>query len=329
MLIKSIKLSKKKILAISILVLLIVFIILVFFISQKYGFFNRSKDINYESSSAQNSNDDLYRNSEQNDTNYENITLEQNVINSESIELQQNTLPENTTSEVKEDTDYIKWFEFNVSYDVLQKTANLDISSHVKDEQVKYNWIELISYLACKYGNNFSKFKQKDLDNIVSRLKNGETISNITKDMKNYSYYYEGYEAVLSQFIGEYYTTNPNTSAVKIITNTKSNSSTYENNDSTTYENNNSSNVKANNSIVEGSFSDVYGIKAFHPLAQGYSYSHYDDFGNSRSYGYKRLHFGNDLMGSIGTPVVAVESGYIEAVRLESVWRLENRNSKL
>ena len=141
MLIKSIKLSKKKILAISILVLLIVFIILVFFISQKYGFFNRSKDINYESSSAQNSNDDLYRNSEQNDTNYENITLEQNVINSESIELQQNTLPENTTSEVKEDTDYIKWFEFNVSYDVLQKTANLDISSHVKDEQVKYNWI--------------------------------------------------------------------------------------------------------------------------------------------------------------------------------------------
>lgn len=280
MLIKSIKLSKKKILAISILVLLIVFIILVFFISQKYGFFNRSKDINYESSSAQNSNDDLYRNSEQNDTNYENITLEQNVINSESIELQQNTLPENTTSEVKEDTDYIKWFEFNVSYDVLQKTANLDISSHVKDEQVKYNWIELISYLACKYGNNFSKFKQKDLDNIVSRLKNGETIESITKNMKNYSYYYEGYEAVLSQFIGEYYATNANTS--------------------------------------------IYGIKAFHPLAQGYSYSHYDDFGNSRSYGYKRLHFGNDLMGSIGTPVIAVESGYIEAVRLESIWWLEN-----
>ncbi len=277
MLIKSIKLSKKKILAISILVLLIVFIILVFFISQKYGFFNRSKDINYESSSAQNSNNNSYRNSEQNVTNYENITLDQN-----SIELQQNTVPENTTSEAKEDTNYIKWFEFNVSYDVLQKTANLDISSHVKDEQVKYNWIELISYLACKYGNNFSKFKQKDLDNIVSRFKNGETIESITKDMKNYSYYYEGYEAVLSQFIGEYYATNANTS--------------------------------------------IYGIKAFHPLAQGYSYSHYDDFGNSRSYGYKRLHFGNDLMGSIGTPVVAVESGYVEAVRLEPIWWLENWN---
>ena len=285
MLIKSIKLSKKRILAISITSLLIVFILFGFFLVQKYGFFNLSQ---------KNSNN-KNNNSKQNDTNSENIALEQN-----SIEFQQNAMPDNTTSEPKEDTNYIKWFEFNVSYDVLQKTANLDISSHVKDEQVKYNWIELISYLACKYGNNFSKFKQKDLDNIVSRLKNGETIDKITENMKNYSYYYEGYEAVLSQFIGEYYATNVNSSAAKVI---------------------NSSNV--NNS---SSFANVYGIKAFHPLAQSYSYSHYDDFGNSRSYGYKRLHFGNDLMGSIGTPVVAVESGYIEAIRLESIWWLENRN---
>ena len=193
-----------------------------------------------------------------------------------------------TSSTASEGASYIKWFEFNVSYNVLQKTSNLDISSHTKNEDVKYNWIELISYLACKYGNNFSKFKQKDLDALVSRLKNGETMAEITKDMKNYSYYYEGYEAVLAQFIGEYYIQNSNGSE----------------------------------------YTQTYGIKAFHPLAQNYSYSHYDDFGNSRSYGYKRLHFGNDLMGSIGTPVIAVESGYIEAVRLESVWWLENWNSQ-
>ena len=142
-------------------------------------------------------------------------------------------------------------------------------------------------------------------------------MESITKKMKNYSYYYEGYESVLSQFIGEYYATNVNTSAAKVINHTKNNSSTsVENNSSVTYEN--------NNSTIKNYFANVYGIKAFHPLAQGYSYSHYDDFGNSRSYGYKRLHFGNDLMGSIGTPVVAVESGYIEAVRLESIWWLEN-----
>ena len=55
-----------------------------------------------------------------------------------------------------------------------------------------------------------------------------------------------------------------------------------------------------------------YGLKAFLPIAKNYSFSHYDDFGNSRSYGFKRTHLGNDLMGSIGTPIVAVESGIVE-----------------
>ena len=48
------------------------------------------------------------------------------------------------------------------------------------------------------------------------------------------------------------------------------------------------------------------------PIAKGYNFSHYDDFGNSRSYGFKRTHLGNDLMGSVGTPVVSVESGVVE-----------------
>ena len=177
-----------------------------------------------------------------------------------------------------EEKTYIKWFEFKPSHDVLNKTMQLDITSHNKNEPIKYNWIELISYLACKYGNDFKKFKQTDLDKLVVRLKNGELMEEITKDMKLYSYYYEGYSSVLSQFVGEY----------------------------------------------ELNSNKNYGLKAFHPLAQNYNYSHYDDFGNSRSYGYKRLHLGNDLMGSIGTPVIAVESGIIEAARMESIWWMEN-----
>ena len=57
-----------------------------------------------------------------------------------------------------------------------------------------------------------------------------------------------------------------------------------------------------------------YGLKVFSPIAKNYGYSHYDDFGNSRSYGYRRRHLGNDLIGSVGTPVIAVEDGYIEAL---------------
>ena len=58
----------------------------------------------------------------------------------------------------------------------------------------------------------------------------------------------------------------------------------------------------------------TYGLKAFSPIAAGYSYSHCDDFGADRSFGFKRRHLGNDLMGSLGTPIVAVEAGVVEAM---------------
>ena len=176
----------------------------------------------------------------------------------------------------KEETKYIKWVDFNVTYDALDKTSKLDINSHVKEEEIQYNWIELLSYLACKYGGDFDQFKSKDLDALVEKLKSGNTIEHLTKDMKYYPYYYESYSTILSEFIGEY----------EIETLQEDGSMAYE---------------------------KKYGLKAFLPIAKNYGFSHYDDFGNSRSYGFQRVHLGNDLMGSIGTPIIAVESGVVEA----------------
>lgn len=63
-----------------------------------------------------------------------------------------------------------------------------------------------------------------------------------------------------------------------------------------------------------GEWVSQYGLKAFSPVASGYGYSHCDDFGVSRSFGFKRRHLGNDLMGSLGAPIVAVEGGVVEAM---------------
>lgn len=72
----------------------------------------------------------------------------------------------------------------------------------------------------------------------------------------------------------------------------------------------------------------VYGLKVYSPIAEGYYYSHYDDFGASRSYGYKRKHLGHDMMGSVGTPIMAVEGGTVEALGWNQYggWRIGIRS---
>ena len=65
---------------------------------------------------------------------------------------------------------------------------------------------------------------------------------------------------------------------------------------------------------VNGQWRSSYGLKAFSPVAAGYGYSHCSDFGMSRSFGFARKHLGNDLMGGLGTPIVAVEGGVVEAM---------------
>ena len=194
-------------------------------------------------------------------------------------------------TEEKEEKEYIKWVDFQVTEEVLEKTAKIDIDSHTKEGKIPINWIELIAYLATKYGGNFKNFKQKDLDNLVEKLQKGEKMQDITQNMKLYSYYLEAYTAILKEFIGEY-------------------------------------EIEVQKEEGSKEFQKKYGIKAFLPIAKNYGFSHYDDFGAARSYGYKRTHLGNDLMGAIGTPIIAVESGIVEAVRMESVWWMENWHSQ-
>ncbi len=187
--------------------------------------------------------------------------------------------------------DYIKWVDFTIPCHVLKLTSKLDIDSHNNNESVTYNWIELLAYLACIYGGNFKNFHSSDLDKIIENLKNGKTIEELTSTLPFYDYYSEAYTAVLGGFIGNY-----------------------------TIETINENNEKV--------FENRYGLKAFLPIAKNYYFTHYKDFGNSRSYGFKRTHLGNDLMGSIGTPIIAVESGIVEQLGWNQYggWRIGIRS---
>ena len=154
--------------------------------------------------------------------------------------------------------DYIKWVDFNVSYEAMDKALALDIRSQEQDMPV--SWIDLLALAACRTGG---KVTGKPVEQAYQDLQTGQSPQELLGELfKYYSYYHQAYDAALGGKIG-----------------------------------------KAS-----------YGLKAFSPIAAGYGYSHCDDFGVGRSYGFARKHLGNDLMGALGTPIVAVEAGTVEAM---------------
>ena len=189
----------------------------------------------------------------------------------------------------KESID-IKWVDFTISYDALCQAYEWDVKTH--DTEYALNWVELLAYTAAKTGGVFDKNALEILNKGADVLSSGEkNITELTTDLKYYTYYKEAYAAVLGGIVGEY---------------------SIEMTDST--------DVKC--------FQPQYGLKAFFPLARGFGYSHYDDFGAGRSYGYKRKHLGHDMMGQIGTPIVAIESGIVEALGWNQYggWRIGIRS---
>ena len=192
------------------------------------------------------------------------------------LQLDKTLTPDSTPPVQPVDQDgYIKWAEFNVPESAMKKAMKYDIESC--ESEIHIDWIQVLGYLGAKYGGKWDRYKSKDMEVLVERLNAGETMAEITGDMEYYDYYHEVYDTVLGEFLGY-------------------------------------ADVERESEVLPGeTFMETrYGLKVYSPIASGYSYSHYDDFGNSRSYGYARRHLGNDLVGSIGTPIVAVEGGTIE-----------------
>jgi len=60
--------------------------------------------------------------------------------------------------------------------------------------------------------------------------------------------------------------------------------------------------------------SDSGEVIGHHPIAKGFWHTGGDDFGNSRTFGFKRRHLGHDLFGGVGTPIIAVEGGTVTEI---------------
>lgn len=177
------------------------------------------------------------------------------------------------------DKKIIKWVDFNVSYLAMQKALSVDIDSHNHGGNI--SWIQLLSYLAVKYGGDFSKYKSSDMDALTAKLQS-KSMEELSDGLKNYPYYFEAYSAVLGGMVGTY--------------------------------------------KVNGE--EKYGLMGFSPIAKSYPYNDYDDFGTKRTYGFTRQHLGHDLIAATGTPVIAVESGVVEALGWNQYggWRIGIRS---
>ena len=203
-------------------------------------------------------------------------------------------IEDNTADSAKEkepeQEDYIKWVDFTVSYEALCQAYEWDIKTHGTEHEL--SWIELLAYTAARTGANFDKKALEILEDTAQDCSAGDTdISELAKDMKYYEYYLEAYTAVLGGLVGEY-----------------------------------QAEVEDENGTL--CYESKYGLKAYLPIARGFEYTHYDDFGNGRSYGYKRRHLGHDMMGQTGTPIIAIESGVVEAMGWNQYggWRIGIRS---
>ena len=189
------------------------------------------------------------------------------------------------------ENDYIKWVDFTVSYDALCSAYEWDVKTHGTEHEIC--WVELLAYTAAKTGGKFDSSALKTMDKAAKKLSEGEvTMGELTADMKYYEYYREAYDAAIGGLVGEY-----------------RREVTGESGDNAQYE-------------------AVYGLKGYFPIARGFDYTHYDDFGAGRSYGYQRKHLGHDMMGLVGTPIMAVESGVVEALGWNQYggWRIGIRS---
>lgn len=183
----------------------------------------------------------------------------------------------------------LRWVDFQLDYPSLKAALEIDIAS--QGEEKPLSWIDILALASLRKGAD--QVTVSSVKKAAEELRGDQSPEEFLGDQyRYYAYYHRAYEAVLGGLVGNY--------AIEV----------------------------RDEATGEAQWVASYGLKAFSPIAAGYYYHHYDDFGARRSYGFARRHLGNDLMGSLGTPIVAVESGIVEAMGWNQYggWRIGIRS---
>ncbi len=173
----------------------------------------------------------------------------------------------------------LTWVEFTPTAAAMRAAMDIDIAWHGEADAPDCTWIDLLALYSARHGGNYKDFRTGALTELKEKIEGGASLSSLTKNEKLLAYYSRAYHAALDGMVGEY---------TRVVVTLDADGNAHEERES------------------------AYGLRVFSPIGAGYSYTDYDDFGASRSYGYKRSHLGHDLLGSVGTPIVAVESGTVE-----------------
>lgn len=171
--------------------------------------------------------------------------------------------------------DFIRWVDFNLTAEAMERAIALE--QRLREKEIPVSWLDILALGSVRSGGK--RFSAKDAEKAAAELSKGVSPEELLGAQYRYfDYYRKTYEAALGGLVGCY---------------------AVETTDAET---------------GEKSWKPVYGVKAFSPIAEGCWYAHYRDFGSSRSFGFQRRHLGNDLLGSLGTPIIAVEGGTVEAL---------------
>jgi len=153
----------------------------------------------------------------------------------------------------------------------MRDCLHLDVQTHSAEHPL--DMITTLAYLADLYDGDLTCYRSRDLQNLQKKILSGKNVLSCVRNADRYRLYRSACLSLLDGLIGDF---------------------------DLTYQEEQGKSTESR-----------YGLRAYFPLADGYSFCQESDFGAPRAYK-TMTHTGHDIVGSIGTPIICMEGGVVE-----------------